>query len=149
MKSNFLRKHKNMNIKGFLHSCYHSIASFKLYSILSYIFKSSAFNYCRICVEIHTATLIRYDQTTLLLSVSKPRLKTLFTRHQNVFRQSQVCCLFVCLVNWCQHWFEYFPNPPLNILSMAENVLAHHDKELLQHLVDCGITSQVTTTIHS
>jgi len=46
-------------------------------------------------------------------------------------------------VNWCQHWFEYFPNPPLNILSMAENVLAHHDKELLQHLVDCGITSQV------
>lgn len=48
-----------------------------------------------------------------------------------------------CSVNWCQHWFEYFPNPPLNILSMAENVLAHHDKELLQHLVDCGITSQV------
>lgn len=54
---------------------------------------------------------------------------------------SQVC---VCAVNWCQHWFEYFPNPPLNILSVAENVLSHHDKELLQHLVDCGITSQVT-----
>ncbi len=52
--------------------------------------------------------------------------------------------LFLCPVNWCQHWFEYFPNPPLNILSMVENVLAHHDKELLQHLVDCGITSQVT-----
>lgn len=53
----------------------------------------------------------------------------------------------VSLVNWCQHWFEYFPNPPLNILSMAENVLAHHDKELLQHLVDCGITSQVTGAV--
>jgi len=52
--------------------------------------------------------------------------------------------MFGCTVNWGQHWFEYFPNPPLNILSMAENVLAHHDKELLQHLVDCGITSQVT-----
>lgn len=52
-------------------------------------------------------------------------------------------------MNWCQHWFEYFPNPPLNILSMAENVLAHHDKELLQHLVDCGITSQVTTAKHN
>ena len=26
---------------------------------------------------------------------------------------------------------------------MVENVLAHHDKELLQHLVDCHITSQV------
>lgn len=51
--------------------------------------------------------------------------------------------MFACTVNWGQHWFEYFPNPPLNVLSMAENVLAHHDKELLQHLVDCGITSQV------
>ena len=51
--------------------------------------------------------------------------------------------LSVCAVNWCQHWFEYFPNPPLNVLSMAENVLAHHDQELLQHLVDRGITSQV------
>ncbi|XP_041650438.1 TBC1 domain family member 31 [Cheilinus undulatus] len=47
------------------------------------------------------------------------------------------------IVNWCQHWFEYFPNPPLNILSMVENVVAHHDKELLQHLVDCGVTSQL------
>lgn len=46
-------------------------------------------------------------------------------------------------VNWCQHWFEYFPNPPLNVLSLAENVLAHHDKELLQHFVACGVTSQV------
>lgn len=57
--------------------------------------------------------------------------------------------LLGCPVNWCQHWFEYFPNPPLNILSMAENVLAHHDKELLQHLVDCGITSQVRLAVHS
>uniref|UniRef100_H3DP21 TBC1 domain family member 31 n=1 Tax=Tetraodon nigroviridis TaxID=99883 RepID=H3DP21_TETNG len=46
-------------------------------------------------------------------------------------------------VNWCQHWFEYFPNPPLNILAMVENVLAHHDRKLLQHLVSCGVTSQV------
>lgn len=26
---------------------------------------------------------------------------------------------------------------------MVENVLAHHDKKLLQHLVTCGVTSQV------
>lgn len=51
------------------------------------------------------------------------------------------CAIFT--VNWCQHWFEYFPNPPLNVLSMVENALAHHDKELLQHLINCGITSQV------
>nr|XP_035133438.1 TBC1 domain family member 31 isoform X12 [Callithrix jacchus] len=46
-------------------------------------------------------------------------------------------------VNWCQHWFEYFPNPPINILSMIENVLAFHDKELLQHFIDHDITSQL------
>ncbi|XP_029958071.1 TBC1 domain family member 31 [Salarias fasciatus] len=63
-----------------------------------------------------------------------------------LFQNNPMLCFEVVatvVVNWCQHWFEYFPNPPLNILSMAENVLAHHDKELLQHLVDCGVTSQL------
>lgn len=46
------------------------------------------------------------------------------------------------VINWCQHWFEYFPNPPINLLGMIENILAHHDKELLQHLVNYNITSQ-------
>ncbi|XP_045899928.1 TBC1 domain family member 31 isoform X2 [Micropterus dolomieu] len=62
-----------------------------------------------------------------------------------LFQNNPMLCFEVVatvIVNWGQHWFEYFPNPPLNILSMVENVLAHHDKELLQHLVDCGITSQ-------
>ncbi|XP_017265374.1 TBC1 domain family member 31 [Kryptolebias marmoratus] len=63
-----------------------------------------------------------------------------------LFQNNPMLCFEVVatvIVNWCQHWFEYFPNPPLNVLSMAENVLAHHDKELLQHLVDCGVTSQL------
>ncbi|XP_077384166.1 TBC1 domain family member 31 isoform X2 [Festucalex cinctus] len=63
-----------------------------------------------------------------------------------LFQNNALLCFEVVatvLVNWCQHWFEYFPNPPLNILNMAENLLAHHDKELLQHMVDCGITSQL------
>ncbi|XP_030639028.1 TBC1 domain family member 31 [Chanos chanos] len=63
-----------------------------------------------------------------------------------LFQNNPLICFEVVatvIVNWCQHWFEYFPNPPLNVLSMAENVLAHHDKELLQHLIDCGITSQL------
>ncbi|XP_056300983.1 TBC1 domain family member 31 [Pseudoliparis swirei] len=63
-----------------------------------------------------------------------------------LFQNNPMLCFEVVasvLVNWGQHWFEYFPNPPLNILGMAENVLAHHDKELLQHLVDCGVTSQL------
>ncbi|MBN3306118.1 TBC31 protein, partial [Amia calva] len=63
-----------------------------------------------------------------------------------LFQNNQLICFEVIatvLMNWCQHWFEYFPNPPLNILSMAENVLAHHDKDLLQHLVNCEVTSQL------
>lgn len=46
-------------------------------------------------------------------------------------------------VNWCSHWFEYFPNPPLNILAIVENLLTYHDHKLLEHFVQYGITSQV------
>ncbi|XP_074644614.1 TBC1 domain family member 31-like [Tubulanus polymorphus] len=61
-------------------------------------------------------------------------------------QNNQLVCFEVVasiLVNWCQHWFEYFPNPPINMLSMVENLLAHHDKELLQHFVKYKVTSQI------
>ncbi|XP_068094082.1 TBC1 domain family member 31 [Hyperolius riggenbachi] len=63
-----------------------------------------------------------------------------------LFQNNQLICFEVVstvITNWCQHWFEYFPNPPINILGMVENVLAHHDKEVLQHFVNFGVTSQV------
>ncbi|XP_060099237.1 TBC1 domain family member 31 [Heteronotia binoei] len=63
-----------------------------------------------------------------------------------LFQNNQLICFEVVatvIVNWCQHWFEFFPNPPINVLSMVENLLAHHDKELLQHLMNCNVTSQV------
>ncbi|XP_042321412.1 TBC1 domain family member 31 isoform X2 [Sceloporus undulatus] len=63
-----------------------------------------------------------------------------------LFQNNQLICFEVVatvIVNWCQHWFEFFPNPPVNVLSMVENILAHHDKELLQHLMNYNITSQV------
>ncbi|XP_054841001.1 TBC1 domain family member 31 [Eublepharis macularius] len=63
-----------------------------------------------------------------------------------LFQNNQLICFEVVvtvIVNWCQHWFEFFPNPPINVLSMVENILAHHDKELLQHLMNCNVTSQV------
>ncbi|XP_074743417.1 TBC1 domain family member 31 isoform X3 [Strix uralensis] len=63
-----------------------------------------------------------------------------------LFQNNQLICFEVVatvVVNFCQHWFEYFPNPPVNVLSMMENVLAHHDKELLQHLIKYSVTSQV------
>ncbi|XP_048215123.1 TBC1 domain family member 31 isoform X1 [Perognathus longimembris pacificus] len=63
-----------------------------------------------------------------------------------LFQNNQLICFEVVatlIINWCQHWFEYFPNPPINILSMIENVLAFCDKELLQHFIDHDITSQL------
>ncbi|XP_057879336.1 TBC1 domain family member 31 isoform X1 [Melospiza georgiana] len=63
-----------------------------------------------------------------------------------LFQNNQLICFEVVatvVVNFCQHWFEYFPNPPINVLGMMENVLAHHDKELLQHLIKYNVTSQV------
>nr|XP_028592046.1 TBC1 domain family member 31 isoform X1 [Podarcis muralis] len=63
-----------------------------------------------------------------------------------LFQNNQLICFEVVatvIVNWCQHWFEFFPNPPVNILGMVENILAHHDKELLQHFMSYNITSQV------
>eukprot|EP00037_Helgoeca_nana_P010974 m.97506 g.97506 ORF g.97506 m.97506 type:complete len:915 (+) comp20535_c0_seq3:232-2976(+) len=47
------------------------------------------------------------------------------------------------IVNWCQQWFEFFPNPPVNVLNMVENVLVHHEPQLHRHLLRCGVTSQV------
>ncbi|XP_061229454.1 TBC1 domain family member 31 isoform X3 [Neopsephotus bourkii] len=63
-----------------------------------------------------------------------------------LFQNNQLICFEVVatvVVNFCQHWFEYFPNPPANVLGMMENVLAHHDKELIQHLIKYNVTSQV------
>nr|XP_023015436.1 TBC1 domain family member 31 [Leptinotarsa decemlineata] len=47
------------------------------------------------------------------------------------------------VVNWCQHWFEYFPLPPVNILAMIENILLEHDPELLHHYASNNITSNI------
>lgn len=63
-----------------------------------------------------------------------------------LFQNNQLICFEVVatlITNWCQHWFEYFPNPPINILGMIENVLAFHDKELLQHFIAHDVTSQL------
>lgn len=56
--------------------------------------------------------------------------------------------IVVTLVNWCGQWFEYFPNPPLNVLAMVENLLAHHDAELLECFVRHSITTQVGPSVY-
>lgn len=51
-------------------------------------------------------------------------------------------CVATVLLNYCQLWFEYAPFPPISILAMAENILAEHDQQLLNHYCEAGITSQ-------
>ncbi|CAG9766198.1 unnamed protein product [Ceutorhynchus assimilis] len=53
-----------------------------------------------------------------------------------VFHKKPVSCFELCctiIINWCQHWFEYHPLPPVNILAMIDNMLMEHDALLLQH----------------
>lgn len=46
-------------------------------------------------------------------------------------------------MNWCQHWFEYFPLPPKNILSIIENLIYEHDPALLNIFLEKGITTHI------
>eukprot|EP00042_Codosiga_hollandica_P053229 m.692387 g.692387 ORF g.692387 m.692387 type:complete len:249 (+) comp58650_c0_seq11:814-1560(+) len=46
------------------------------------------------------------------------------------------------ITNWCQRWFEFFPNPPINILSIVETALGVADAEVVQHLSALRVSSQ-------
>ena len=46
-------------------------------------------------------------------------------------------------MNWCQKWWEYYPNPPFEVLDVVEDLLGFWDGEVLRHFVGCGVTSQV------
>lgn len=46
-------------------------------------------------------------------------------------------------MNWCQYWFEYFPFPPINVLSMVENVLAEHDSKLLEFYYEARVKTDL------
>nr|XP_044999254.1 TBC1 domain family member 31 [Jaculus jaculus] len=102
---------------------------------------------------IKSRKLLRVLQRTLsalahwsVIFSDMPYLPLLAFPFVKLFQNNQLICFEVVatlITNWCQHWFEYFPNPPINVLSMIENVLAFHDKELLQHFIDHDITSQL------
>ncbi|NXO83392.1 TBC31 protein, partial [Sitta europaea] len=102
---------------------------------------------------IKSRKLLRVLQRTLsalahwsAIFAETPYIPLLAFPFVKLFQNNQLICFEVVatvVVNFCQHWFEYFPNPPVNVLSMLENVLAHHDKELLQHLIKFKVTSQV------
>ncbi|NWH73463.1 TBC31 protein, partial [Piaya cayana] len=102
---------------------------------------------------IKSRKLLRVLQRTLsalahwsAIFAEMPYIPLLAFPFVKLFQNNQLICFEVVatvVVNFCQHWFEYFPNPPVNVLSMMENVLAHHDKELLQHFIKYNVTSQV------
>ncbi|KAJ9580105.1 hypothetical protein L9F63_004247, partial [Diploptera punctata] len=63
-----------------------------------------------------------------------------------VFQNDPFVCfeaVVTIFLNWCQHWFEYFPFPPINVLSMIENVLTEHDLELLKFYYEYGVKSHL------
>ncbi|NWW87229.1 TBC31 protein, partial [Rhynochetos jubatus] len=113
----------------------------------------SAFVNIRNEYPIKSRKLLRILQRTLsalahwsAIFAETPYIPLLAFPFVKLFQNNQLICFEVVatvVVNFCQHWFEYFPNPPVNVLSMMENVLAHHDKELLQHLITYSVTSQV------
>ncbi|XP_037022645.2 TBC1 domain family member 31 [Artibeus jamaicensis] len=102
---------------------------------------------------IRSRKLLRVLQRTLsalahwsAIFSETPYLPLLAFPFVKLFQNNQLVCFEVVatlIINWCQHWFEYFPNPPINILAMIENVLAFHDQELLRHFIDHDVTSQL------
>ncbi|OUM58532.1 hypothetical protein PIROE2DRAFT_16148 [Piromyces sp. E2] len=50
--------------------------------------------------------------------------------------------LLTVIINYCQKWWEFYPNPPIECLDMLESLLSYHDKELYNHFVKYNITSQ-------
>lgn len=51
--------------------------------------------------------------------------------------------IMTILLNYCQKWWEYYPNPPIECMDILEDLLAIHDRDLLAHLTAHKITSQV------
>ncbi|GFT69570.1 TBC1 domain family member 31 [Nephila pilipes] len=63
-----------------------------------------------------------------------------------VLHKNTIMCfeLLVTLIsNWCQNWFIFSPFPPFHILSVIENILSSHDKELMVHFIKYRISSEV------
>ncbi|XP_048523369.1 TBC1 domain family member 31 [Dendroctonus ponderosae] len=59
-----------------------------------------------------------------------------------VFHKKPIACFELCcttIINWCQHWFEYHPLPPVNILAIIDNMLMEHDTVSLQHFAENDI----------
>ena len=46
-------------------------------------------------------------------------------------------------VNYCQGWWDYFPNPPIEVLNGLNELMTHFEPELYEHFRRNIISSQV------
>lgn len=54
-----------------------------------------------------------------------------------VFQDDSISCfeaIITFLLNWCQHWFFYYDNPPPTFLQAVDDLIQHYDPALIAHL---------------
>lgn len=59
-----------------------------------------------------------------------------------LFAHDELLCFEIILVfflQWGQHFFEYFPNPPLTTIQATEELLKYHEFDLYTHFKKIGL----------
>eukprot|EP00736_Rhodelphis_marinus_P006675 Rmarinus@m.190 len=47
------------------------------------------------------------------------------------------------ILNWGQGWFEFFPHPPIAVLSSIEDILSRHDAQVHTRLAEIGLDASM------
>ena len=100
-----------------------------------------------LCKFIYTCIFVNMYTVSIYLSIHSsihPLIYPSIHPSINLFINPSIHPFIILTDNWCNLWYEYFPNPPLNILAMIENILSHYDPHLLEHLVKHKITARVS-----
>lgn len=61
-----------------------------------------------------------------------------------LFINNQLVCFEVVatvIINYLQHFFEFFPNPAVNVLGAIENILCFHAPAVLEHFAATGVSA--------
>lgn len=61
--------------------------------------------------------------------------------HTNMLMCFELIITFIG--SWCQNWFIFCPFPPYNILCVVENIISHHNRTLLTHFAQHGVTTSI------
>ena len=58
-----------------------------------------------------------------------------------IIPRNDILCFEVILsflVHWCQHFFEYYPNPPIDLLLCVSDIMKAKRLKLFKHLEGIG-----------